>query len=81
MVSGIIQGMIALNDESYVPQRWHGTMITIAIIFNAIMFNTFLAVKLPLIEGILLGLHVCGVFAIVVRNRKTQSHIMTEIPY
>jgi choline transport protein len=66
MVSGIIQGLIALNDESYVPQRWHGTLITIAIIFNAIMFNTFLAVKLPLIEGILLGLHVCGVFVIVV---------------
>jgi hypothetical protein len=66
MVSGIIQGLIALNDESYVPQRWHGTLITIAIIFNAILFNTFLAVKLPLIEGILLGLHVCGVFAIVI---------------
>lgn len=66
MVSGIIQGLIALNDESYVPARWHGTLITIAIIFNAILFNTFLAVKLPLIEGILLGLHVCGVFAIVI---------------
>ncbi|KAM0723329.1 hypothetical protein Q7P37_001531 [Cladosporium fusiforme] len=66
MVSGIIQGMIALNDESYVPARWHGTMITIAIIFNAILFNTFLAVKLPLIEGILLCLHICGVFAIVI---------------
>jgi hypothetical protein len=66
MVSGIIQALIALNDESYVPQRWHGTLITIAIIFNAIMFNTFLAVKLPLIEGNLLGLHICGVFAIVV---------------
>jgi hypothetical protein len=50
MVSGIIQGLIALNDESYVSQRWHGTLITIAIIFNAIMFNTFLAVKLPLID-------------------------------
>ena len=66
MVSGIIQGVIALNNESYIPARWHGTMITIAIIFNAILFNTFLAVKLPLIEGILLVLHVCGVFAIVI---------------
>jgi hypothetical protein len=65
MVSGIIQGMIALNDKSYVPQRWHGTMITIAIIVNAIMSNTFLAVNFPLIEGILLVLHVCEVFAIV----------------
>jgi len=81
MVSGIIQGMIALNDESYVPQRWHGTLITIAIIFNAIMFNTFLAVKLPLIEGILLGLHVCGVFAIVVRDKKIYPEIVTEKLY
>lgn len=66
MVSGIIQALIALNDESYVPQRWHATLITIAIIAAAIIFNTFLAVKLPLIEGILLGLHICGVFAIVI---------------
>ena len=78
MVSGIIQGIITLNDESYGPQRWHSTMITIAIIFNAIMYNTFLAVKLPLTEGILLGLHACGVFAIVVRYRKTWLQIMTE---
>lgn len=66
MVSGIIQALIALNDETYIPQRWHATLITIAIIAAAIIFNTFLAVQLPLIEGILLGLHICGVFAIII---------------
>ncbi|KAK0971669.1 hypothetical protein LTR54_017732 [Friedmanniomyces endolithicus] len=66
MVGGIIQGLIALNYPSYVPQRWHATLLTIAIIASAIMFNTFLAVRLPLIEGIVLVLHLCGIFAIII---------------
>ena len=66
MVGGIIQGLIALNNPTYVPERWHGTLLTIAIIASAIMFNTFLAVRLPLIEGIVLVLHLCGIFAIIV---------------
>ena len=79
--SQLIVGIIPLYLPGYVLQRWHGTLITIAIIFNAIMFNTFLAVKLPLIEGILLGLHVCGVFAIVVRDKKIYPEIVTEKLY
>lgn len=66
MVGGIIQGLIALNDETYIPQRWHATLLTIAVIASAIFFNTLLAVKLPLIEGMILILHLCGVFAIIV---------------
>lgn len=66
MVGGIIQGLIALNDETYVPERWHATLLTVAVIASAIMFNTLLAVKLPLIEGVILILHLCGIFAIVV---------------
>jgi choline transport protein len=70
-VSGVIvltwsQGLIALNDPTYEPQRWHATLLTIAIIASAICFNTFLAVRLPLIEGIVLVLHLCGIFAIVI---------------
>ena len=66
MVGGIIQGLIALNDETYVPQRWHATLLTIAVISSSIIFNTFLAVRLPLIEGIVLVLHLCGIFAIII---------------
>jgi len=66
MVGGIVQGLIALNDPTYVPQRWHATLLTIAIIASSIIFNTFLAVRLPLIEGVVLVLHLCGIFAIVV---------------
>lgn len=86
MVGGLIQALVALNNESYVPQPWHQTLFTIAVISSSIFFNTVLAVRLPLIEGkvdqadarfgykayhlswtgIILILHICGVFAIIV---------------
>ncbi|EON66770.1 hypothetical protein W97_06018 [Coniosporium apollinis CBS 100218] len=66
LVSGQIQGLLILTSESYVPQRWHGTMLVIAINLFAQAFNTFLARKLPLVEGIVLILHIFGFFAILV---------------
>lgn len=62
----IIQGLIVLNSSSYVFERWQGTLLVIAITTFAIVFNTVLAKKLPLVEGFLLVLHVLGVFAIII---------------
>ncbi|KAK4964239.1 hypothetical protein LTR28_003917 [Elasticomyces elasticus] len=62
----IIQGLIVLNDVNYVFERWHGTLIVIAITAFAIFFNTVLAKKLPVVEGLLLVLHVLGLFAIII---------------
>jgi len=62
----IIQGLIILNDASYVPHQWHGTLLVIAVVTFCIIFNTSLAQKLPLIEGLVLLLHVIGLFAIIV---------------
>lgn len=62
----IIQGLAILNHATYVPEPWHGTMLVIAISAFSIIFNTFLAKRLPLIEGLVLVLHVVGVFAIVI---------------
>jgi choline transport protein len=66
MVSTIIQGLIALNVSDYVWHNWHGTLLTIAAISFLIIFNTVLAVRLPLIEGIVLILHLTGFFAIII---------------
>ncbi|KAI7553141.1 amino acid transporter-like protein [Hortaea werneckii] len=66
MVGGLIQALVALNNESYVPERWHQTLFTIAVVLSSAVFNKVLAVKLPLIEGIFLGLHLCGVFIVVI---------------
>jgi choline transport protein len=59
-------GLLALNHETYVPQPFHGTLIVIAVTVVCILFNTFLAGGLPLIEGLMLTLHVCGFFAILI---------------
>ena len=62
----MIQGLIALNDPSYVFERWHGTLLTIAVIVFSIIFNSVLAFSLPLLELCLLGLHIAGFFAIII---------------
>ncbi|KAL1583925.1 hypothetical protein WHR41_07354 [Cladosporium halotolerans] len=65
----IIQGLIALNSQKYAlegQQPWHGTLLVIAVTAFAIFFNTALAKKLPLVEGLLLVLHVVGFFAIII---------------
>jgi choline transport protein len=61
-----IEGLIALNSPSYVIKGWHGTLFSIAITVFAIIWNTVLIRKLPLLEGMVLTLHVFGFFAFVV---------------
>ena len=61
----IIQGLITLNNASYAPQQWHGTLLVIAVISFAIIFNAGLAKKLPLIERLILLIHIIGLFAIL----------------
>ncbi|KAJ5937266.1 hypothetical protein N7454_004921 [Penicillium verhagenii] len=62
----IIQGLIVLNHPDYDFQRWHGTMLVIAISSFSIMFNTFMAKNLPFVEGLILIIHVIGLFAIII---------------
>ncbi|KAH8733213.1 amino acid/polyamine transporter I [Phaeosphaeriaceae sp. PMI808] len=61
-----ISGLIILNNPDYVPQRWHLTLLVIALVTFCQLFNTFLANKLPLVEGIVLILHLGGFFAILI---------------
>ncbi|PYH65073.1 GABA permease [Aspergillus vadensis CBS 113365] len=62
----IIQGLVILNYPDYVSERWHGTLITIAITLFSVLFNTFLAKKLPLVEAFILILHVAGFFIVII---------------
>jgi amino acid transporter len=62
----IIQGLVVLNDPTYEFQRWHGTLLVVAITTFSILFNTFLAKNLPMVEGLILIVHVVGVFAIII---------------
>lgn len=65
MQGGIIQGLIALNVPDYDFKPWHATLLTMGASAFAILFNTLLAAKLPLLEGFVLILHIAGFFAVI----------------
>lgn len=79
----IIQGLVVLNNPDYDFQRWHGTLLVIAITMFSIIFNTFLAKRLPFVEVLILILHVCGLFAIIIPlwvlgPRRSAKQVFTE---
>lgn len=55
-----------LNYPGYVFEAWHGTLLMIAISLFAVFFNTVLARKLPIVEGIVLVVHICAFIGIIV---------------
>jgi hypothetical protein len=61
-----MQGLIVLHNPSYEPKAWHGTLLIWLILFICCLFNTFFSRKLPLIEGVIVILHVAGFFAVII---------------
>lgn len=63
----MIVGLLAINyPDSYTYEPWHVTLLVIAAAVVAFLFNTLLAQKLPLIEGIILFIHCFGFFGIII---------------
>jgi choline transport protein len=62
----LLQGLLVLNDRTYVFERWHGTLLYFAIILLAILVNIFLIKFLPYLETLVLILHVGLFFALLV---------------
>lgn len=74
MAGSIVQGLIALNVEGYEFHRWHGTLLTIAAVFFAVVINVVLAKGLPYLQYGALALHFVGLFAIVIPLWATAEH-------
>jgi choline transport protein len=67
LAAQMIQGLAILNyTEVYTPQRWHLTLIVIAICTLCNIFNTVFMRQLPVIESIVLVLHIVGFLVILV---------------
>lgn len=62
----LIQGLLVLNYQDYVSERWHGTLFTIAIAAISTFVNTYGATQLPTLEGLILILHIFGFFAVMI---------------
>ncbi|KAK5057877.1 hypothetical protein LTR84_011878 [Exophiala bonariae] len=54
----MIQGLIILNDPTYVPQRWHGTLLYWAVLTIALLINIFGIRILPQLQNASMTLHV-----------------------
>ena len=83
LVGTMIQGLLVLDNSDYVFKNWHGTLLVIAITAFCIIFNTFLARKLPMVEVVVLVIHLLGFFAIliplwVLAQRSSPSRVFTE---
>ncbi|KAJ5090970.1 hypothetical protein N7532_009654 [Penicillium argentinense] len=67
----LIQGLLVFNYSGptgyvYVDERWHGTLLTIAIATVGTLVNTYGARLLPPLEGVILFLHLGGFLAVLV---------------
>ena len=58
--------MLILNYDWYVFERWHGTLLIIAVVAFAALFNVFLAKRLPVVEVALVVFHICGFFCVLI---------------
>ncbi|KAK3073974.1 hypothetical protein LTR53_003978 [Teratosphaeriaceae sp. CCFEE 6253] len=61
-----IQAIIVLSKPAYAIQSWQTALLAMAVVIVAVLFNTLLYRKLPIIEGIVMIIHVFGFFAFVV---------------
>jgi len=84
LVATQIQGLVVLNNPSYVFQRWHGTLIMWAVMILSFAVNVYAIQILPLIQ--LFGgiMHVTFFIALVVplvllAPRSTPEFVFTEL--
>ena len=62
----MVQGLIVLNYPSYIFNPLHGTLLSWASIFVAATINAVVSGALPLIEMLILVIHVLGFFGILI---------------
>lgn len=61
-----IQGLIAITHDEYSPQPWQGYLFVILMVSLGLLLNTWGAKQLPLVEGIILVLHIFGFAAVLI---------------
>lgn len=54
-----------LNIETYEFQRWHGSLLTIVVLGISLLINTWFAKRLPIVQGLLVILHIAGILIFI----------------
>ncbi|QSS54035.1 GABA permease [Histoplasma capsulatum var. duboisii H88] len=66
LTGNIIEGLITVNKPDYVSTPWRGTLLVFAMVALIFFFNIWVAQGLPMIQNMLLVVHIFGFLAVVV---------------
>lgn len=66
LVGTIIQALLTVNDLSYEPRNWQGTLFVFAVVLLIFLLNVWGANAMPSINNLLFFVHVSGFLAITV---------------
>ncbi|EEH49985.2 uncharacterized protein PADG_06064 [Paracoccidioides brasiliensis Pb18] len=66
LTGNIIQGLLTVNRPNYESTAWRGTLLVFAMVALIYVFNIWMAQGLPMIQNLLLVIHVFGFLAVVV---------------
>ncbi|KAJ5805360.1 hypothetical protein N7474_011247 [Penicillium riverlandense] len=84
LIATQIQGMVMLNNSSYVPQQWHGTLIMWAIVVFSTFVNIYGIKAMPALQMLGGIMHITFFIAIVIpmlllARRSTSEFVFTEL--
>ena len=66
LVGEVILGMVAINDQSFVPQRWQATLLIIATVWAIAAFNFFAGKRLADAENLFFAFHLLAFLPVIV---------------
>ncbi|RKL16410.1 hypothetical protein BFJ68_g5022 [Fusarium oxysporum] len=83
LTATMIQGLVIFTTPSYEAHTWHGSLMIWACVLVAIIINTVVSALLPILEGMILILHLIGFFAILItllvfRDNDNGTEVFTE---
>ena len=84
LVGDVILGIIALNDQSFVPQRWQATLLIVATVSALGAFNFLAGKGLAIAENVFFALHLLAFLPIIVTmlamtpNKQTAKVVFTH---
>ncbi|KAF2796033.1 putative GABA permease, partial [Melanomma pulvis-pyrius CBS 109.77] len=74
----IVQGLVIMNNPTYVAERWHATLMTYCFLFLALFVNTYLNKYFAKIEGMILILYILGFLGVVISLSTLSIHVTAE---
>jgi amino acid transporter len=81
LVGTLIQSCAIVMYPSYAPTNWQGTLMVIAVTILVWFMNVYGARAMPLIQNIMLVLHVFGFLAIIIVLWVLSPRASTEVTF